>query len=147
MIEAMSDIEKSNTSEISKISNMYPNKTFDEYISMNASITRLGSYEYIEFYRQMRDPCFYKNIKSLYNKEKQLNQIRYDIIVYILGVMKKLPNSSIEIHLIEYIDKVPLYEYISKNIIDLDEEPLVKNFRNNKAQFYEIYTLWNIHKF
>jgi hypothetical protein len=64
----------------------------------------------------------------------------YDYVLEVTGYIK----NQIQIQNIEYINLIPIYEYISKNNMNLDEEPIYKNFRSNKQQFYEMYTLWDI---
>ena len=138
----------------------YPSETLDDYIVRHGDLKKLGPYDYVEFYKKMKDPSFYKTVKISHKKQEQMKGIKHEIILYVLThylnniqngcssgkwliISQYIKNTKI-IDPIEMINIVPLCEYIVENKIIADEEPIYKNFRNNKPEFYEKYTLWKI---
>jgi len=121
---------------------IYKKETFDDFITRHGDIKKLGPYDYTEFYKNMKDPEFYKKIKTMYEKCEIIKKIKEKIIRDVLRLYENKTNSNDII--VEYINIIPFYEYISKNNITLDEEPQYKHFRNNKSSFCELYTLWSI---
>jgi len=123
---------------------LYPSETYNDYIQRIGSLQRLGAYDYTEFYKQMKDAEFKQRIKQTYEKIEKIKKIKQEIVLYVLTTLGYIKT---EIQPIETINIIPVYEYISEKNIDctnLQEEPSYKHFRNNKQQFYEMYTLWAI---
>lgn len=123
---------------------LYPSETYSEYIQRIGSLQRLGAYDYIEFHKQMKNPEFKQCIKQMYKKLEKIKIAKREIVLYVLSALGYIKT---QIQPIELIDIIPVYEYISQKYIDsnnLEEEPLYKDFRSNKQQFYEMYTLWTI---
>ena len=123
---------------------LYPSETYNDYIQRIGSLQRLGAYDYTEFYKQMKNSEFKQRIKQTYEKIEKIKKIKQEIVLYVLTTLGYIKT---EIQPIEIINIIPVYEYISEKNIDctnLQEEPSYKHFRNNKQQFYEMYTLWAI---
>ena len=123
---------------------LYPSETYSDYIQRIGSLQRLGAYDYIEFHKQMKNPEFKQCIKQIYKKLEKIKIAKREIVLYVLSALGYIRT---HIQPIELIDIIPVYEYISQKYIDsnnLEEEPLYKDFRSNKQQFYEMYTLWTI---
>jgi hypothetical protein len=123
---------------------IYPSETYSDYIARIGSLQRLGAYDYTEFYKKMKEPEFKQCIKQTYEKLENIKKTKQKIILYVLSTLGYIKT---QIQPIDSINIIPVYEYISKKNIDctkLQEEPLYKNFRSNKQQFYEMYTLWAI---
>jgi hypothetical protein len=136
--------DKSPTETGVNLHTLYPSETYDDYIQRIGSLQRLGVYDYTEFYKKMKDPEFKQCIKETYEKIEKIKNMKREIILYVLTALGHIKT---QIQPIELINTIPVYEYISKKNIDsnnLDEEPLYKDFRSNKQQFYEMYTLWAI---
>ena len=123
---------------------LYPSETYSDYIQRIGSLQRLGVYDYMEFYKQIKNPEFKQTLKQIYEKVEKMKKVKREIILYVLSALGYIKT---HIQPIELIDIIPVYEYISQKYIDcnnLEEEPLYKDFRSNKKQFYEMYTLWTI---
>jgi hypothetical protein len=126
---------------------VYPSETFDQYISDRVNIIKLGPYDYMEFYKNMQNDEFAKSIKKAYKKGEKLKNIKNELIYESLVMMNHplintiQQNTRIE-EPIETINAIPFYEYVSIHDINVDEEPVYKDFRDNKQEFYERYTLW-----
>jgi len=141
-----SDIEReqanSSTETSVNLHTLYPSETYNDYIQRIGSLQRLGAYDYTEFYRRLKDTEFKQYIKETYEKIEKIKIVKREIILYVLSALGYIKT---QIQPIELIDIIPVYEYISqKNYTNLQEEPLYKDFRSNKKQFYEMYTLWSI---
>ena len=126
---------------------VYLSETFDQYISDRVNITKLGPYDYMEFYKNMKNEEFAKSIKMAYKKGENLKKIKNELIVESLVMMNHPVIKSIQKNAriedpIETINAIPFYEYVSIHDINVDEEPVYKDFRDNKQIFYERYTLW-----
>jgi len=136
-------VKDNNNNNESNIPVTYPSETLDDYIARHGDIKKLGPYDYVEFYKKMKDPSFYKTVKIAHKKQEQMKGIKHEIILYVLTSTQYIKNTKIN-NPIEMINIVPLCEYIVENKIIADEEPIYKNFRNNKPEFYERYTMWKI---
>jgi hypothetical protein len=130
------------------IPTVYRSETMSEYINKHTDIKKLGPYDYTVFHKNMKDPIFVKKVRSSYEKNEKMKKIKQELIIETLTMVdnKIIPikkrNTEREI----YINMIPFYEYISKNSIEVDEEPQYKNFRDNRTKFYEMYTLWDMKK-
>jgi hypothetical protein len=126
---------------------VYPSETFDQYISDRVNIIKLGPYDYMEFYKNMQNDEFAKSIKKAYKKGEKLKNIKNELIYESLVMMNHPVINTIQQNIrieepIETINAIPFYEYVSIHDINVDEEPVYKDFRDNKQEFYERYTLW-----
>ena len=135
-INPLEQEEQNEEQDNNQIPIIYTSEKLNDFIERLTDLNRLGPYDYIEFYKRIKDPKFKQHVKQSYEKVEHLKKIKQEIITYIV----KTENTTN----IEFINLIPVYEYISKNNIYLDEEPIYKNFRNNKSQFYEMYTLWDM---
>jgi hypothetical protein len=133
---------------LSMIPSVYRSETMSEYVNRNADIKKLGPYDYTVFHKNMKDPIFVKKVKSSYEKNEKLKKIKQELIIETLTMMdhKIIPMKRRNADKETYINMIPFYEYISKNRIEVDEEPHYKNFRDNTIKFYEMYTLWDMKK-
>jgi hypothetical protein len=123
---------------------LYPSETYSDYIQRVGSLQRLGAYDYTEFHKQLKTPEFKQSLKQIYEKVEKMKKVKRQIILYVLSALGYIKT---QIQPIELIDIIPVNEYISQKYIDsnnLEEEPVYKDFRSNKQQFYEMYTLWAI---
>jgi hypothetical protein len=144
-----SDIQKEKPDEYPtetgiNLHTLYPSETYNDYIQRIGSLQRLGAYDYTEFYKKMKDPEFKQRIKQGHEEIEKIKIVKQEIILYVLS---RLGHLNLEIEPIETINLIPVFEYISEKNIDcsnLVQEPLYKDFRNNKQQFHEMYTLWSI---
>jgi len=126
---------------------VYPSETFDQYISDRVNIMKLGPYDYMEFYKNMQNDEFAKSIKKAYKKGEKLKNIKNELIYESLVMMNHPVINTMQQKIrieepIETINAIPFYEYVSIHDINVDEEPVYKDFRDNKQEFYERYTLW-----
>jgi len=136
-------VKDNNNNNESNLPVTYPSEALGDYIARHGDLKKLGPYDYVEFYKKMKDHSFYKSVKTAHKKQEQMKGIKHEIILYVLTSTQYIKNTKIN-NPIEMINIVPLCEYIVENKIIADEEPIYKNFRNNKPEFYERYTMWKI---
>jgi len=122
-------------------------QSFSDFIAARGDIIKLGPYDYMEFYKNLKDPVYLKSMKCLYEKCERLKVVKQDLMD--AALYESSP---------DYIDAIPFYSYISLHGISLgDEEPLYKPSRINNGiqgqqsmcfrksgtiEFYRHYTLW-----
>jgi hypothetical protein len=114
---------------------IYTKNTFQEYVDSIANINTLGPYDYMDFCKKMKEDSEYKEtLQKKYVKNENMNAIKNEIIdkVRIIHCFN------------ESINVIPYYEYISKYQINVEQKPEYANFRNNKFDFCELYTLWDM---
>jgi len=115
-------------------SQMYPEKTFQEYVDSIANIKKMGSYDYMEFCKNMKNKDFKQDILNKYTGDEKMKKIKNKIVYEVMKLDEKTSSMNEQ-----------LYDYITKNEIKIPEQkPDGNNFRNNKFKFYETYTLWDI---
>jgi hypothetical protein len=135
---------KINANLYANLDTLYPSETLKDYVERIGSLQRLGAYEYIDFYKKLKIPEFRKRIKQGHEEIEKIKMVKREIVIYVLSTLGHL---KLEIEPIEAINLIPVFEYISEKNIDcsnLEQEPLYKDFRNNKPMFHEMYTLWAI---
>jgi hypothetical protein len=135
---------KINTSVSAMLDTLYPSETLKDYVQRIGSLKQLGAYEYVDFYRKLKIPEFRKHIKQGHEEIEKIKLVKREIVLYVLSTLEYLKP---QIESIECINLIPVYEHISEKNIDssnLEQEPLYKDFRKNKQQYCEMYTLWAI---
>jgi hypothetical protein len=123
---------------------LYPSETLKDYVQRIGNLKQLGAYEYVNFYKKLTIPEFRKHIKQGHEKIEKIKMVKREIVLYVLSTLEYLKP---QIESIECINLIPVYEHISEKNIDcsnLEQEPLYKDFRKNKQQYCEMYTLWAI---
>lgn len=108
-------------------------QSFSDFIAARGDIINLGPYDYMEFYKNLKDPVYLKSMKCLYEKCEHMKMVKQDLIDAALNESSP-----------DYIDAIPFYSYISLHGISLgDEEPSYSRFRESGTmEFYRHYTLW-----
>lgn len=120
-------------------------QSFSDFIAARGDIIKLGPYDYMEFYKNLKDPVYLKSMKSLYEKCERMKIVKQDLADAALYESRP-----------DYIDAIPFYSYISLHGISLgDEEPSYKPSRistqgqqsapfrkSGTMEFYRDYTLW-----
>ena len=123
---------------------VYPSESYNDYVARIGDLQQLGPYDHMEFYKKMKkEPAFEESIRNSYEKAEKIKKIKQEIITYVLALSGY--NNIQDIRPIESINIIPVHEYISTNNICI-EEPIYENFRSNKQEFYEMYTLWDMQK-
>ena len=116
--------------------NIYPPKTFQEFVDSIASLQKMGSCDYMEFCKNMKQTDFKKTIFNKYEKMEKINKIKNNMIHEILHSNETTPVLNITEMIYKYIQQ--------KTIIISQQKPDYNMFRNNQNLFYEKYTLWEI---
>lgn len=129
------EITHSNHSSTYITQPIYTKNTFQEYVDSIANINTLGPYDYMEFCKKMKEDSEYKEtLQKKYVKYENLKTIKNEIIDKVRNIHCSIESMNI----------IPYYEYISKYQINVEQKPDYANFRNNKFDFCEIYTLWDM---
>jgi hypothetical protein len=142
--ESEPEVEDSPTKINAMLDTLYPSETLKDYVQRIGSLKQLGAYEYVDFYRKLKIPEFRKHIKQGHEEIEKIKLVKREIVLYVLSTLEYLKP---QIESIECINLIPVYEHISEKNIDssnLEQEPLYKDFRKNKQEYFEMYTLWAI---
>lgn len=142
-----------------KQANVYSQKTFQEFIDSHVNLRTVGSYNYQEFIKNMKDENFKKNMGKKY--ENYLTEIFIkNHIVYVvqlqlydkMGVSKYHTSEERE-ELDNSLNLIPYFEYLSANnwitIEDIKYDTMKDsvNMTDSYIRILESETLRLIHKF
>ena len=123
---------------------------------MVGSLKRLGPYDYIEFYKSLKNQEFRENVYTGYvngeNIKKRKNIIIQDVYNHFFTISTDHFHKCIDLNL------NPLYNHLCKNNITLPtKEPCLEDeeyrynsrtptneIKDRNDKFYETYTLWHM---
>ena len=130
------DSQNALSDTLSDTVNVYPPKTFQEFVDSIANLQKMGPYDYMKFCENMNQSDFKKTIFNKYEKMEKINKIKNNMIHELLYSKDPTPVLNIT----ELI-----YKYIQDKSINISQQkPDYNMFRNNQNLFYEKYTLWEI---
>lgn len=117
---------------------LYREKTFQEYVDSIANLSKMGSYDYMEFCKNIKNKNYKQEIVNKYNKDEKMKKIK-NILIHGVNTQKENTSLSLDTLLTQMKNYI-----VTNNMKVPNQKPDPNNFRNDKFRFYETYTLWDI---
>lgn len=110
-----------------RLSNVYEQITFQEYVDSMVNFNEIGYREHQKFVRSMQDVKFKNNMFNKYQKNSDLKTVKNHIVYIItlhlskrsnfIGIYSEQEESDMDI----MIDAIPYFNYISENGWSIDQ--------------------------
>jgi hypothetical protein len=100
---------------------VYESETFQEYIDRRVNLQSIGSYQYQEFIKNMKDETFHRNMIKKYEDKEFLHKVKNHLIYVIKLYIKISENPTIYMteeesnEIDTFLDMTSFFKYIRSN--------------------------------